>query len=189
MKALMELIDGLGKLALAAIGCVMICICGACVLAVVLVAGGEKAATKQAVNDNQGYGTEAKPIPAGEYAKFKEGWVRIAEADYNATQRVLNETLLGETNLAGGARFVLIRFELYCVKQHCDQSELDLRLVAEDGKRWSEELSVPQYNLEFPDAVQRGGSTGWQVFEFPVTGTVQTVQVKWGSVTLYLAAP
>lgn len=189
MKGFMSFIDGLGKLTLAGIGCVVVCVCGTCILGVVLLAGGERIANQQAIQDNDGYGSEDKPIPVGEYAKFKNGQVRLAETNYFATDRVLNETLLGATSIAAGSRYILLRFDLFCEKQHCDQAELDIRVVADDGKLWSEELSLAKYNEDFPDAVEGAASTGWQVFEFPISHQVRAVRVKWEGVTLYLAAP
>lgn len=185
----METLLGFGKITLVAIGCTVVCVCAACVIGVLLIMAGENAATNQAIQDNDGFGSEGKPIPLGEYAQFKNGQVRIAEADYAATERVLNETLLGATNIAAGSRYILIRFDMFCEKQHCDQSELALHVIADDGKAWSEELTLAKYNEDFPDAVEGAASTGWQVFEFPVARTVKAVRVKWEGVTLYLAAP
>ncbi len=189
MNALMNFFDGLGKLTLAGIGCVVVCVCGTCIVGVVLLAGGERVANQQAIQDNGGYGSEDKPIPVGEYAQFKNGQVRLAETNYFATDRVLNETLLGATSIAAGSRYILLRFDLLCEKQQCDQSELDIRVMADDGKLWSEELSLAKYNEDFPDAVEGATSTGWQVFEFPLSHNVKVVRVKWEGVTLYLDAP
>lgn len=189
MKGIMSLIEGLGKFTLAGIGCAVVCVCGTCILGVVLIAGGERAATNQAVEDNAGFGTEDKPIPVGQYAKFEDGQVRIAEADYNATERVIDETLLGQTSLATGSRYVLIRFDLYCEKQQCDQSELDIRVVGQDDKLWTEELSLGKYNEDFADAVQGAASTGWQAFEFPTSQNIKQVRIKWDGATLYFAVP
>jgi hypothetical protein len=190
MKTIMQFFAGIGILGVAAVGCVVVCVCGACIWGIVTVVAKQNEATQNTIALNNGRGAQNRPIPAGTWAKFDNGQVRILQVEWDATQQVLDDTLLGETSLAAGSKYILMRFEIFCEKQQCDQSELDIRLVADDDSRWDEELSLVKYNEDMPDAVQGAKADGWQAFEFPIEERfVQTVQIKWEGVTLYLTPP
>lgn len=167
--------------------CGIVVVCGGIFAVIALVNEGEKAATKDAIDNNGGFGSEDKPITVETWAKFKDGEIRATQLNPDALDQVMEMNFLND-DPAAGSRYVLIYFEVACNKDTCNQYELDLRLVDDTGELWDEaDFVVTDPPLD--DAVKGGTMAGWQVFELSRARSLKVIRLKWGSETLFILPP
>ncbi len=187
MKDILKIFAGLGLFGMAAVGCLVIVLCGGCIAIALLAGAGEEAATKDAIASNGGFGSEDKPIPLQTWAKFDDGDVRATQINENADQAVQRMNTFNSTPPAG-SRYILVYFEVNCKKKTCNESELDLRLMDDKGEAWGEPFSTV-LDPDLGSAVEGAIMEGWQAFFFPSDREIKTIKVEWLSETLYLTPP
>ncbi|MBN1201453.1 MAG: hypothetical protein JXJ20_06320 [Anaerolineae bacterium] len=177
------------------LGCgVPIAFCGGIILLIIIVAAliqqGEKAATNEAIDRNDGRGTLEEPIRAGEWAIFEDGEVQSTRMIQPADD-VIKEFNRYNSDSSEGAEYVLIWFKIKCNKDRCyPPLDLDLHLVDSDGTKWKEPLFITlDDDLDRKDGVKGSTLEGWQAFEFPTSETIEGISIKWGGETLYQEVP
>lgn len=176
------------------VGCVApaaFCI-GVTIIAVIifaLVQEGEKAATDEAIEANDGRGSLEEPITAGEWMKFDDGQVRATRMIRPADDMVEDFNMFNDES-AEGAEFALVWYEVKCEKESCTAFNINFHLVDVDGKQWDEEsFMVLDEDLDGQEAIEGGMMSGWQVFEIAQDKAVQALKIKFGAATLYVEPP
>lgn len=176
-------------------GCgVPMAFCGGLILVALVIAylvnQGEEAATKDAIERNNGRGIIEQPIASGEWAKFEDGQLRSTRLIRPADEMIEDFNTFNDES-PEGADYVLVWFEVKCEADRCQPSvDLKLRLVDDAGKEWSEPLFIVlREDLDSQEAVRNGSMAGWQVFEFPSGEDIQSIWMKWDTETLYQIPP
>jgi hypothetical protein len=174
------------------IGCAALVVCSLATVVIIalLVGVGRKRATEEAIERNGGYGALESPIPANTWAQFNDGSVMAVRLVRPATSMVEGFSTLNEAPPAG-ADYVLVWLSIYCDKDKCDPPrDTDIHLIDAAGAHWKEPpLLILDDDLDHQEAVRGATVEGWQAFEFPTGGQIQTIRVKWGPETLHLAPP
>ena len=169
---------------LIAMGCAFLCMCAMCCAATNFVAGALQDASENSQESliaiNSGRGSQENPILRGTAAQFENFSVLPVSLSRPATQQVRDLTTIYEPP-AAGTDYVLMRVRLTCLRTDstvCRGRDFNIRLVDAAGNEWGEPgIIVPQDWLDTQEAVGGASIEGWQVFEFPQNGAIQSIRM------------
>lgn len=165
---------------------VFVCVvCIACAVVIRVAIDAENDRVVEELND--GFGTEDKPVAPNTYMRFEEGGVRALSVDRASSQRIMDYSPLND-DPAEGSAWVLVDIEVLCGQQACREWELNLALVDDRGRTFSE-APLMLYSNKLDDGVEGATFHGWQIFEVPTEATLTMLRVRWGGVTLYGSLP
>jgi SH3-like domain-containing protein len=125
-------------------------------------------------------GSQRSPYPANTWLDFPNGQVRATRIERPANATVDQFSIINDAPPVG-AEYVLIWFEVKCEASLCEAfKDLDIRLIDSNGQAWPESWwLVLNPDLDSMEAVQGYMMEGWQVFEFPIGESIQSIQVQW----------
>ena len=178
---------GLGIFGMAIFGCLAV----VCVGVIVILAASQDAQEKDAVEANAGRGEKDNPIAAGEPVVFDDAEVTAIRMVRHANEMVAGFNSFND-DPAAGTEFVLVWFDVACKAEECNRVGSGFRLVDANGREWEEpdKLIVLDDNLDNKDGITGSRYGGWQVFEFPPDGTIETIMVRWNNGSwLYVEPP
>lgn len=194
LTSIVTAIAGLGLIWFIALSCLVALVCVGSVAAVVLVSGSLDQ-TSEAVQANNGFGIQGKPIPVGTWAQFEGSQVRISRPILDITESLLRAE--SEFINVGDRRYTFLPIELMCQQQECDDGDIQVSYIDSAGDEWNEgaSYSVSLLNVGPTERLERvyrnGTSAGWVEISFPPTVTaLRSIKITWQNTqTLYFAVP
>lgn len=145
---------------------------------------------QDAIAENDGFGSEDKPIAAQQTIKMDEFDVKLTHfsADANTSIMAMHEN---NPMAEDGSVYMLVEAELMCEKIKCNGGEVVIDLIDKDDELWEALESIfLEPNLAEIEAEKGDTIRGWVAFLVPIEAKIEYAKVwKAGGPILFAELP